>query len=95
MKNKYQNLFYQDFKNAEKGGTEEIKYVFKKLFRESKTNYVCLTDLAIILSERCEKYKVVNTRISKLYNKLYEDVNEYAMVNLKHEKLDYYFNMID
>ena len=49
MKNKYENIFLQDFKNAERNGIDAIKYTFKKLFEENKTNYVYLTDLAIIL----------------------------------------------
>ena len=69
MKNKYENLFYQDFKIADKNGVDAIKYTFKKLFKENKNNYVCLTELALELNKKVEKYKVVNTRFSKLYNK--------------------------
>lgn len=94
LKNKYQNLFYQDFKDAEKNGIDAIKYTYKKLFKEYKDNYVCLTELALILYERRDKHKVNNTRTSKLYNKLYEDINDYAMQTLKHEKLDYYFKRV-
>lgn len=95
MKSKYQNLFYQDFKIADKNGTDAIKYTYKKLFQENKDNYVCLTDLAILLTEKVEKYKVVNTRISKLYNKLYEELNNYAVQVLKDKELDYYFNNVE
>lgn len=94
MKNKYENIFLQDFKNAERNGIDAIKYTFKKLFEENKTNYVYLTDLAIILNERSKKYKIVNTRFSKLYNKLYEELNDYVVQTLKDKKLDYYFNNI-
>ena len=95
MKNKYENLFYQDFKIADKNGADTIKYTFKKLFKENKNNYVCLTELALELNKRVEKYKVVNTRFSKLYNKLYEELNNYVVQTLKDKELDYYFDNVE
>ena len=96
METTNQHIFYKEFTNAEKKGTESVKLLFKTVFKnEVKSNYIYLTELAIVLNKKHKEYLTNNTRLSKLYNKLYEDVNEYAVQNLKFGDLDYYFDNVD
>lgn len=86
--------FWQDFSIAESfnGGIEDT---FKRAFKEWKKDYVYLTELAMVLNHKGFRYYNENRRLANLYFKYFEDVNEYAMVNLKDKELDYYLNTID
>lgn len=93
---KFKTTFWQDFTRAENKSIEEVKKKYKEIFKgECKYNYIFLTELALVLNLKYKEYITSKTRLSKLYNKLFGDVNDYAIQNLKYEKLDYYFNNID
>jgi len=91
----FKTTFWQDFTRAEKKGVDEIKKKYKELFKgEYKYNYIFLTELALVLNLKYKKYITTNVRFSNLYNKLFGDVNDYAIQNLKDIELDYYFDKI-
>lgn len=92
---KFYNNFWLEFTLAEKFGVDGIKSTFKKIFKAYRNNYVDLTELVLVLNCKNREHHQENVRFAKLYNKLYEDANDYAIQNLKHEQLDYYFKNID
>lgn len=91
----FKTTFWQDFTIADKFGTDAINDTFKRAFNAWKDNYIYLTELVLVLNWKSHLYKQDNVRVSKLYNKLYEKANDYAIQNLKFGELDYYFDNVD
>lgn len=90
----FRSKMWQDFTKAERIGTDEVKNTYKSYFKNWKTNYKYLTELVFILNAKSKEYNSFNIRFAKLYNKLYEDANDYAIQNLKGKELDYYFERV-
>ena len=91
----FKTTFWQDFTIADKFGTDAIKDTFKRAFKEWKKDYIYLTELVLVLNWICWQHHQENVRYSKLYAKLYEDANDYAVQNLKGKEFDYYFEQVD
>lgn len=91
----FKTTFWQDFTIADKFGTDAIKDTFKRAFKEWKKDYIYLTELVLVLNWKCWQHHQENVRYSKLYAKLYEDANDYAVQNLKGKEFDYYFEQVD
>ena len=91
----FKTTFWQDFTIADKFGTDAIKDTFKRAFKEWKKDYIYLTELVLVLNWKCWQQHQENVRYSKLYAKLYEDANDYAVQNLKGKEFDYYFEQVD
>ena len=91
----FKTTFWQDFSIADKFGVDAIKDTFNRSFKEWKTDYVYLTELVLVLNWKAWQHYENNIRYSKLYTKLYEDANEYAVQNLKGKEFDYYFDKVD
>lgn len=87
--------FWEDFTVAEKFGTDTVKNTYKKIMKEWKDNYVYLTELSLVLNHKIWEVYTDNLRLARLYNRLWEETNDYAMTHLKHEELDYYFDITD
>lgn len=88
--------FWSDFTIADKFGLNAVKDTFNRAFREWKKNYKYLTELVIVLNDKCwYYYHNNNTELSKLYSDLYYQAREYALNNLKGEEYQYYFNCTD
>lgn len=91
----FRSKMWQDFTKAEKTGTDEIKNTYKTYFKNWKGAYLYLTELVFILNAKSKEHTSFNIRFANLYNKLYEDANDYAIQNLKGKELDYYFEKVD
>lgn len=87
--------FWQDFTIAEKFGVDSIKDTYKRAFKEWKNDYKYLTELSLVLNHKCWRHYNTNRRLSQLYARYFEDVNDYAMTHLKDKQLEYYFKVID
>ena len=87
--------FWQDFSIADNFGIDAIKDTFDRAFKEWKTNYKYLTELVLVLNHKCWQHYEIDNKKARLYNKLYEDANDYAITHLKDVELEYYFKTID
>lgn len=86
---------WQDFSLAEQldNGVERV---FKLAFKDCKSDYKYITELALVLNHKSwQHYKNGNKRVSNLYSRLYDEVNDYAITTLKGNELTYYFNTTD
>lgn len=90
-------LYWQRFSIAEGYGKEEIKYVYREIFGEAKSDFKLLTELVMILNHKtwqhCEN--IVNSDLCDLYKKLFYDTQEYAFKTLKGEELRYFADVTD
>ena len=71
--------FWEDFSVADAFGDYAIKETYKKAFDSWKTDYKYLT----------------NIEIAKVYNELWEKLENYCYKNLKGEELSYFIKTID
>ena len=88
--------FWDDFSIADRFGISAVKDTFKRAFKEWKTNYKYLTELVIVLNDKCWYYYNHNQmELSKVYSELYYQARDYALDNLKGEEYQYYYQCTD
>ena len=91
-----QTTFWLDFTIADKFGTEAVKDTFQRAFKEWKSNYIYLTELAIVTNWKCwEHYEKGDTELSEMYSIYYYTVRYYAIKHLKGVELKYYLRTTD
>jgi hypothetical protein len=84
-----------DFRIAEEFGIEAVKDTFENAFKNWKTNYIYLTELAIVMSNNSIAHYATNKELSKVYTNLYYRVDQYCMDNLKNDALEFYLRTTD
>lgn len=90
--------FWMDFSIADAFGTAAIQDTYNRAFNEWKSNHVYLTELVIVLNYKIwQWYEQSNgsCEFSRLYNKLWEEADAYALDNLKGEELDFFLSITD
>ena len=90
-----QTTFFMDFRIAEEFGIDAVKDTFENAFKNWKTNYIYLTELAIVMSNNSIAHYDTNKELSKVYTQLYYKVDQYCMDNLKNDALDFYLRITD
>lgn len=90
-------LYWQRFSIAEKFGKEEILTVYLEVFKEAKTNYKLLTELAMILNHKSWEHCCYNndSDLCTFYTNLYIEVKNYACDALKDDELTYFLTTLD
>ena len=88
--------FYLDFSIADAFGESAIRDTYKRAFEGWKTNCKYITELVMVLNWKCwEHYNTKNILISELYGKLYYELDEWCLNNLKEDDLSYYIHTTD
>lgn len=87
--------FYRDFSIAEAFGEQAIKDTYVEAFEDWKHDYKYLTELVMVLNWKIWEHYEDNERLAKLYNELWEGLDNYACENLKDEELEYFFRTTD
>lgn len=87
--------FYEDFTIADKFGVAAIKDTFNRAFNEWKNNYKYLTELVMVLNWKIWEHYEKNKEYAEVYNKLWEEADEYACENLHGEEAEYFYRVTD
>lgn len=87
--------FYTDFSIADKFGTKAILETYQIAFQEWKHDYKYLTELAMVLNWKIWRWYEVNDEYSRLYDKLWRELDQWCIDNLKGEELKYYYKTTD
>lgn len=89
--------FWQDFSIADCFGVSAVRDTFNRAFKEWKSNYVYLTELVITLNLKIWQHYEKNgsCELSRLYNELWEQADNYACENLKGEELSFFYKITD
>lgn len=101
MYSEYENervetTFWDDFSIAERFGKNAIVGTYKKAMNEWKDDYKYLTELVIVLNQKCWFfYKNGYEGLSKLYAELYYKAHAYACEHLKGDEMKFYFSVTD
>lgn len=91
----FKTTFWQDFTIADKFGKEAIEDTFKRAFKEWKTNYIYLTELVLVLNWKMWEWSEKDVNIARLYQKIWEQADKYALDNLKGEQMTYFYRETD
>ena len=87
--------FYEDFSIADNFGVYAIMDTYKRAFKEWKKDYKYLTELVMVLNWKMFRWHQVNDTYAEIYQKLWEEADEYACDNLKGEELSYFYRTTD
>ena len=87
--------FYLDFSMADMFGLSAIQDTYNRAFKEWKTNYKYITELAMVLNWKIWRWYDEKYEFAALYDKLWREIDEWCMDNLKGEELDYYIQTTD
>ena len=86
--------FYTDFSIADKFGVNAIKDTYNRAMIW-KSDYKYLTELVMVLNWKIWEHSESNLEYARLYNKLWEELDSFAMNNLKGEELSYFIRTTD
>lgn len=88
--------FWQDFTIADAFGLYAIQDTYNRASSEWKTNAEYVTALVITLNHKIWYwYDNGNLEYSKLYDKLWCELDEWCLDNLKGKDLEYYIQTTD
>lgn len=88
--------YFEDFSIADRFGIEAVKDTFEKNFKQSQyMGYKYLTEFVMALNWKIWEHYQTNKKLAELYNKLWEQADNFACENLKGEELQYFFNTTD
>lgn len=88
--------FWQDFTIADAFGLNAIQDTYNRASSEWKTNAEYVTALVITLNHKIWYwYDNGNLEYSKLYDKLWSELDEWCLDNLKGKDLEYYIQTTD
>jgi hypothetical protein len=87
--------FWSDFDIADRFGIDAIKDTFNRAFNEWKVDYRYLTELVMTLNHKCWSYYETNDAYCELYAELFHKADDYAIDNLKGDKLKFYLEVTD
>lgn len=90
-----QTTFWNDFTIADHFGLAGIQDTFNRAFEEWKDNCKYLTELTLVLNHKVWQHHETKPQFSELYEKLWEQTEQYAMENLKGDELDYFYQVTD
>ena len=87
--------FYTDFSIADKFGVKAIQDTFKRSFNGWKHDYHYISELSMVLNWKIWRWHETNDEYAQLYNRLWLQLDEWCVENLKDEALDYYYKTTD
>lgn len=87
--------FYTDFSIADGFGVDAIKDTYKRAFEGWKSNTEYVTELAMVLNWKIWEHYNRNDRYARVYNDLWEQIDNWCMDNLKGDDLKYYYRTTD
>ena len=87
--------FYTDFSIADKFGAGAIEDTFNRSFRMWQNNCQYITELAMVLNWKIWRWYEVNDEYTRLYDRLWRQLDEWCVENLKGADLEYYYKTSD
>lgn len=87
--------FWDDFGIAEKFGEVAIEDTYNKAFEIYKDNIEYITELSLVLNHRCWFWYQKDNNLSFLYQKLWEQLDNWCWDNLTGDDIKYYYEITD
>lgn len=92
---KRKTTFFSDLSIAECYGINEIKDTYKRVLKAWKTDVVFMSEFVIALNQKIWQHYKDNKPLSKVYDELWRQADEFCMDNFKEEDLIYYLRYTD
>lgn len=86
--------FYEEFCVADAFGFFAITCTYKMAFKEWQHNYKYITELVVALNWKFHEHYGSNSEYADIYDGLWQEVDDWAMDNLKGEELKYYLETL-
>ena len=87
--------YYTDFGIAERFGTKAIRDTYQNAKRNWGDNIKFFTEIVMVLNWKIWEHNESNREYALLYNRLWEEAENYAMNHFKGEELDYFLRTTD
>lgn len=88
--------FWMDFSIADAFGVSAVEDTYNRAFNEWKNNVEYITELVIVLNHKLwQHYERSNDELGVLYNRLWEEADDWCMDNLKDDDLKYFLEVTD
>ncbi len=87
--------YYTDFGIAERFGTKAIRDTYQNAKRNWGDNVKYFTEIVMVLNWKIWEHNESNREYALLYNRLWEEAENYAMNHFKGEELDYFLRTTD
>ena len=92
----FKTTFWSDFSIADAFGINAVKDTYKRAFKEWKDDYIYLTELVLVLNWKLwQHYEAGNENMTRVYDALWREANEYGYETLKGEELKYFYRTLD
>lgn len=91
-----QTTFWQDFTIAECFGASAILDTYRRAKDEWQDSVVFMTELVLVLNNKLWKhYDAYRMDYAKLYNTIWDELNEFCWSHFKGDDLTYFFEVTD
>lgn len=87
--------FWSDFDIADRFGKEAVLDTYNRAFKEWRYDYRYLTELVMVLNQKCWQWYKIDNELSELYCSLFEVADNYAIENLGGAELKYFLEITD
>ena len=87
--------YYMDFGIAERFGKNAIIETYNRAKEQHKNDYKILTELVMVLNWKIWEHYETNETLARIYNGLWEELDNYCCNNLKDEELAYFYATTD
>ena len=92
----FTTTFWRDFTIADAFGIDAVQDTYNRAFNEWKHDHIKVTEMALVLNWKIwQWWDKGNMEFAKLYDKLWKEVDAYAMDNLKGNELQFYIRVTD
>jgi len=87
--------FWEDFTIADSFGVEAIRDTYARAFEEWKKNIEYITELVIVLNHKIWQWYEKDEKIARVYNDLYEELDNWVFENFNEEEIQYFLKITD
>ncbi len=90
-----ETTFWEDFTIADKFGKSAIEDTYKRSLKSFKGNIKYMTELAMTLNHKIWQLYETNEPLAKVYNKLWQQCEDYIYENFNGDDLSFYHSITD
>lgn len=87
--------FWQDFCIADNFGVSAVEDTCRRAMNDWKSDYKYLTKLSMVLNHKIWQHYKSNDALAQAYDRLWKEVDQYAVDNLTGAELSYYYETTD
>ena len=87
--------FYGDLTIAEAYGAEGVRDTYRRVVQEWRNNYKYYTEFVLCLNGKIWEHYKTNEPLARVYDELWREADNWAVMNLTGEALNHYYDVTD